>query len=46
MKSGSLENANNIAQATLEEATDAYGRMKKLHDAGALPEIKMGCCAK
>ena len=40
VKSGSLENANNIAQATLEEATDAYGRMKKLHDAGALPEIK------
>ncbi|MBJ2195013.1 MAG: efflux RND transporter periplasmic adaptor subunit [Muribaculaceae bacterium] len=40
VKSESLANANNIAQATLEEARDAYNRLKKLHDADALPEIK------
>ena len=33
-------NADNIAQAELAEARDAYERMKKLHDANALPEIK------
>ena len=38
--SADLVNASNIAQAELEEARDAYARMKKLHDANALPEIK------
>ena len=33
-------NADNIARATLAEAQDAYERMKKLHDANALPDIK------
>ncbi len=36
----SLKNANDIAEATLREAQDAYGRMKKLHDADALPEMQ------
>lgn len=36
----SLVNAANIAQATLEEARDAYARLKKLHDADALPDIQ------
>ncbi|MDE6008079.1 MAG: efflux RND transporter periplasmic adaptor subunit, partial [Muribaculaceae bacterium] len=35
-----LIHANNIAQATLTEAQDAYNRMKKLHDANALPDIQ------
>lgn len=40
VKSESLINSRNIAQATLEEARDAYARMKKLHDADALPDIR------
>lgn len=36
----SIDNANKIAQATLAEARDAYARLKKLHDANALPDIK------
>lgn len=40
IKSESLVNSRNIAQAELEEARDAYQRLKKLHDADALPEIK------
>lgn len=40
VKSESLVNASNIAQAELEEAQDAYRRLKKLHDANALPDIK------
>lgn len=40
VKSESLVNANNIAQSELAEARDAYNRMKKLHDAKALPDIK------
>ena len=40
IKSESLANASNIAQATLKEARDAYNRLKKLRDANALPEIK------
>ncbi|MCM1518524.1 MAG: efflux RND transporter periplasmic adaptor subunit [Pseudoflavonifractor sp.] len=36
----SLKNAYDIAQATLREAQDAYSRMKKLHDANALPEMQ------
>lgn len=40
IKSESLVNTRNIAQAELEEARDAYQRLKKLHDADALPDIK------
>ncbi len=40
VKSGNLRDANNIAQAELAEARDAYARLKKLHDANALPDIK------
>lgn len=35
-----LQNAYNMAQATLREAQDAYARMKKLHDANALPDMQ------
>lgn len=37
---GSLRNAYDIAQATLNQAKDAYNRMKILHDANSLPDIK------
>ncbi len=37
---GSLRNAYNIAAATLEQARDAYDRMKLLHDSNSLPDIK------
>lgn len=40
VKSESLVNSRNIAQAEYEEARDAYQRLKKLHDADALPDIK------
>lgn len=40
VKSENLINSRNIAQAELEEARDAYQRLKKLHDANALPDIK------
>lgn len=40
IKSGNLRDADNMAQAELAEARDAYARMKKLHDANALPDIK------
>lgn len=40
VKSENLINTRNIAQAELEEARDAYQRLKKLHDANALPDIK------
>ena len=43
IKSESLVNSRNIAQAELEEARDAYQRLKKLHDADALPDIKWDC---
>lgn len=36
----SLRNSYDIAQATLREAQDAYNRMKKLHDANALPDMQ------
>lgn len=36
----SLAHAYEIAQATLREAQDAYNRMKKLHDANALPDMQ------
>lgn len=37
---GDYENARNIAMAQLAEAQDGYERLKKLHDANALPEVK------
>lgn len=40
VKSASLVNAHNIAKAELNEARDAYARLKKLHDADALPDVK------
>ena len=40
VNSNDLTNTSNMAQASLDEARDAYNRMKKLHDANALPEIK------
>lgn len=40
IKSGDYTNADNIAQAELAQAQDAYNRLKKLHDANALPDIK------
>ncbi len=36
----SLRNAYEIAKATLEQAKDAYNRMKILHDSNSLPDIK------
>ena len=36
----STQNAYNAARATLEQAQDAYRRMKELHDKGSLPDIK------
>lgn len=35
-----LRNSYEMAATTLRQATDAYSRMKQLHDAGSLPEIK------
>lgn len=35
-----LRHVYEIAEATLNQARDAYDRMKRLHDANALPEIK------
>ena len=40
VRNGEYENAYNIAQAQLAEAQDGYERLKKLHDANALPEVK------
>lgn len=37
---GSLRNAYEIALSTLKQAKDAYARMKQLHDANSLPDIK------
>lgn len=37
---GSLKSAYEMAKATLDEAKDAYARMKLLHDSNSLPEIK------
>ncbi len=36
----SLQNASQVAEATLSQAQDAYNRLKKLHDANALPDIQ------
>lgn len=40
LRNGEYLNAYNIAEAQLAEAQDGYNRLKKLHDANALPEIK------
>lgn len=40
IRSNDYENTHNIAEAELAEAEDAYARLKKLHDADALPDIK------
>lgn len=40
VRSGEYQNAYNIAQAQLAEAQDGYNRLKKLHDANALPDVK------
>lgn len=40
LKSGTLQNNYNIAEAALNEAQDAYNRFKKLHDAKALADIR------
>lgn len=40
VKGSSLKNTDEIAQAALREAQDAYSRMKKLHDANALPDMQ------
>ena len=40
VRSGEYQNAYNIASAQLAEAQDGYDRLKKLHDANALPEVK------
>lgn len=40
VRNGEYINAYNIAKAQLEEAQDGYERLKILHDANALPEIK------
>lgn len=36
----SMQNAYKAAQATLEQARDAYRRMEKLHAKGSLPDMK------
>lgn len=40
VEAGDLLNAKNIADAQLAEAQDGYERLKKLHDANALPDVK------
>lgn len=40
IRNGEYLNAYNIAEAELAEAQDGYDRLKKLHDANALPEVK------
>lgn len=36
----SIQSSYNAAKSALEQAEDAYRRMKELHDKGSLPEIK------
>ncbi len=36
----SMQNSYQAAQAVLEQAEDAYRRMKELHDKGSLPDMK------
>lgn len=40
IRNGEYLNAYNIAEAQLAEAQDGYERLKKLHDANALPDVK------
>ena len=40
VSSPQLESTRRSAQATLEQAQDAYERLKTVHDKGSLPEIK------
>ena len=40
VRDGEYLNAYNIARAQLAEAQDGYERLKKLHDANALPDVK------
>jgi RND family efflux transporter MFP subunit len=40
VSSPQLESTQRSAQATLEQAQDAYDRLEKVHDNGSLPEIK------
>ena len=40
VSSPQLESTQRSAQATLEQAQDAYDRLKKVHDNGSLPDIK------
>lgn len=40
VRDGDYLNAYNIAAAQLAEAQDGYDRLKKLHDANALPDVK------
>lgn len=40
VSSPSLDNTLRSSQATLEQAKDAYDRLKKVYDNGSLPEIK------
>ena len=40
VSSPTLENSLRSAQATLDQAQDAYDRLKKVHDNGSLPDIK------
>ena len=40
VSSAQMESTQRSAQATLEQAQDAYDRLKKVHDNGSLPEIK------
>lgn len=40
VRNGEYLNAYNIAEAELTEAQDGYNRLKKLHDANALPDVK------
>lgn len=36
----SMQSSHDAAKASLEQAEDAYRRMKELHDKGSLPEIQ------
>ena len=40
VSSQQMESARRSAQATLDQAQDAYDRLKKVYDNGSLPEIK------
>lgn len=40
LNTASLQSSYNAAKATLQQAEDAWKRLKELHDKGSLPEIK------